>query len=412
LRVLSVATTHPCLPGDGEPAYVLEVNRGLAALGHRVTALLPHAPGARLAETMDGIEIRRFRYFLPPSLQKLCYNGGILPNLHRSWTARVNLPFFLAAQAAAVAREVRRSSPDLVHCHWLISSGLMGALAAGVRNRPLVVSAHGSDVYLQNLLFQTANRFVLERSQVCTVNSRGTRARVHSIDPGARTEIVPMGVHPSRYGPHLASPEARRNMGAGRPQILFIGRFSRHKGIGHLVRAMPEIVRAHPSARLALIGFGPEEVTIRRTVASAGVEDRVRLVGRIPHSEVPAYLASADLAVLPSETVEGLGVVLLEALASGTPVVGSRVGGIPDVIRDGVTGLLCRPGDQEDLAAKCIDLLEDEELRRRTTEAGRQLVTEVFSWERIALRFDEIFRQLLETGASPDPPHDPPGRAP
>jgi len=147
-------------------------------------------------------------------------------------------------------------------------------------------------------------------------------------------------------------------------------------------------------------------------VASAGVEDRVRLVGRIPHSEVPAYLASADLAVLPSETVEGLGVVLLEALASGTPVVGSRVGGIPDVIRDGVTGLLCRPGDQEDLAAKCIDLLEDEELRRRTTEAGRQLVTEVFSWERIALRFDEIFRQLLETGASPDPPHDPPGRAP
>ncbi|MCG6962561.1 MAG: glycosyltransferase family 4 protein [Acidobacteria bacterium] len=396
MRVLSIATTHPRHAGDSEPAYVLEVNRGLASLGHRITTLLPHAPGARLEETVDGIEVRRFRYFLPPSRQRLCYNGGILPNLRRSWMAWINLPFFLAAQAAAVAREVRRLSPDLVHCHWLISSGLMGALAAGARNRPLVVSAHGSDVFLQNLLFQTANRFVLERARVCTVNSAGTRTRVHNIDANARTEIVPMGIHPSLYGPHLASVEVRRRMGGGQPQVLFIGRFSRHKGVGHLVRAMPEIARTHPQARLALIGFGPEEANIRRAVAEAGLEDRVRLVGPIPHSEVPVWLASADLVVLPSEKVEGLGVALLEALASGTPVVGSRVGGIPDVIRDGVTGLLCAPADPQDLAAKCTRLLGDEELRRRTTEEGRKLVTQAFSWERIASRFDDIFRELLE----------------
>ena len=400
MRILSVATTHPCRPGDGEPAYVFEVNRGLAALGNQVTALLPHAPGASLEESIDGIEIRRFRYARPTSLQRLCYNGGILPNLRRSRLARLNLPFFLAAQAAAVAREVRRLAPDVVHCHWLISSGLMGAIAGGARNRPLVVSAHGSDVYLQNLGFQTANRFVLNRAALCTVNSRGTRVRVRMINPHTPIEIVPMGIHPTRYGRRLASAEARRALGDGDPQILFIGRFSRHKGVRHLVAAMPAIVRHFPNARLALIGFGPEEETIRRAAVAHGVEDRVRFVGRVAHAEVPVWLASADLVVLPSEQVEGLGVVLLEALASGTPVVGSRVGGIPDIIEDGVTGLLCTPGDPRDLAAKCAALLEDERLRQRTTEAGRRLVEAAFSWDRIALRFDELFRVLVAEGAT------------
>jgi len=406
-----VATTHPLVPGDGEPAYVQEVNRGLARRGHRITVLLPHAAGAPRRETDGDLEIRRFRYFLPEGLQRLCYNGGILPNLRRSWTARANLPIFLAAQAAAVAREVRRLDPDLLHCHWLISSGLMGALAGGGRNRPLVVSAHGSDVYLRNLAFQTANRLVLERADLCTVNSRGTRARVLAIHPGARTEVVPMGLHPERYGPHLASEEKRRRMGGGTPQLLFVGRFSRHKGLDHLLEAMVRILRELPEARLALIGFGPEEAALLDHAARAGVAHALTVVGRIPHTEIPAWLASADLLVLPSVQVEGLGVVLLEALASGTPVVGSDLGGIPDIVADGETGLLSRPGDPEHLATVCLRLLTDRELAGATAARGRRMVEASFSWKVIAERLDGLFGALLEEHPgrrrSPGAPEEP-----
>ncbi len=395
MRILSVATTHPRFAGDSEPSYVLEINRELTRLGHQVTALLPHAAGAATHEILDGVAMRRFRYFLPSALQRLCYNGGILPNLRRSGWARANLPFFLAAQGMAVARTVRHTAPDLVHCHWLISSGLMGALFGGVHKRPIVVSAHGSDVYLDNLLFQTVNRFVLARCHTCTVNSNGTRSRITRIHPGMRSEVVPMGVHPECYGKHLASAEIRERLGGGEPQLLFIGRFSEHKGIPHLVAAMPEILSHLPRARLVLVGFGPEEPAIRSVVAASALNEYVRFAGRISHAEVPSFLASADLVVLPSVQVEGLGVVLLEALASGTPVVGSRVGGIPDIIRDGETGLLARPGDPEDLARQCLKLLGDEALRRHTVEVGRRIVETQFSWASIAERFDRLFRACV-----------------
>ena len=395
MKILSVATTHPRFAGDSEPAYVLAVNRELVGLGHEVTALVPHARGAALSEIVDGVRIERFRYFLPASLQRLCYNGGILPNLRRSWWARINLPFFVSAQALAVARMAARRQYDLIHCHWLITSGLMGALFADLGDAPLVVTAHGSDVFTENPLFKALDRFVLGRCCTCTVNSRRSGELVSRINPATRIEPVPMGVYPSKYGKHLASAAVRGDMGDGRPQLLFVGRFDANKGVSDLVAAMKAILEEMGEARLALVGYGPEEETIRRDVASEGLQAEVVFLGRVSRAEIPTYMASADLLVLPSIKVEGLGVVLLEALASGTAVVGTNVGGIPDIVRDGETGLLARSHDPEDLAEKCLRMLQDGELRRRTTEEGRRLVGTEFSWSGIGKRLESLFSACL-----------------
>jgi glycosyltransferase involved in cell wall biosynthesis len=408
MRILSVATTHPRFDGDGEPSYVLAVNRELVRRGHEVTAVLPHADGAALTETVDGISIRRFRYFLPASRQKLCYNGGILPNLRRSWWARVNLPFFVVAQAAAVARLAATRGFDIVHCHWLITSGLMGALFAGDGEVPLVVTAHGSDVFTDNPLFLFVDRFVLRRCHACTANSRRSGQLVSRIEQSARIEPVPMGVDPSKYGKHLASAAMRNRMGNGRPQLLFVGRFTANKGVSDLVAGMGIISREMPDARLALVGFGPEEETIRKVVTEVGLESRIEFLGRLSRAEIPECMASADLLVLPSIKVEGLGVVLLEALASGTAVVGTDVGGIPDIVRDGETGLLCRSQDPENLAATCLQMLRNEGLRRRTTENGRRLVEQQYSWQEIGGKLEALFADCLPARA-PEPAFEEPG---
>lgn len=408
MRILSVATTHPRFEGDAEPSYVLAVNRELVRRGHEVTAVLPHADGAALTETVDGISIRRFRYFLPASRQKLCYNGGILPNLRRSWWARVNLPFFVVAQAAAVARLAATRGFDIVHCHWLITSGLMGALFTGDGEMPLVVTAHGSDVFTDNPLFLFVDRFVLRRCHACTANSRRSGQLVSRIEQSARIEPVPMGVDPSKYGKHLASSAMRNRMGNGRPQLLFVGRFTANKGVSDLVTGMGIISREMPDARLALVGFGPEEEAIRKVVAKSGLESRIEFLGRLSRASIPECMASADLLVLPSIKVEGLGVVLLEALASGTAVVGTDVGGIPDIVRDGETGLLCRSQDPENLAATCLRMLRDASLRRRTTENGRRLVEQQYSWQEIGGRLEALFADCLRARAH-EPAFEEPG---
>jgi glycosyltransferase involved in cell wall biosynthesis len=162
--------------------------------------------------------------------------------------------------------------------------------------------------------------------------------------------------------------------------ILFVGSLSEHKGVAFLITALDQVVRAHPDAALVIAGSGPLETDLRRHTTEMRLDSRVRFAGRISYREIPAYMAAADVLVHPSLD-EGLPRVVLEAMAMKLPVVASRVGGIPEVVIDGRTGLLVPAGDPDSLAHALQRVLASMQLARGWGEEARASVEATYSFE-------------------------------
>jgi glycosyltransferase involved in cell wall biosynthesis len=400
VRVLVLATTFPRWEGDTEPAFVHDLCKGLVGRGHEIIALVPHAPGAKLLETMNGIRVRRFRYFIPARLQRLCYDGGALPNLRRSWLPRLQLPVFLAAQACALVTVLVRYRPTLVHCHWIVPQGFFAAVLKPLFRYRLILTAHAGDVFtMRNRLLKRFGKLALQGADAATVNSNATIEALLRVERPKQVRLVPMGVDLRHFGTGQTGAAVRERYRLSGPVVLGVGRFAEKKGFKYLIRALSFVRQRYPEAELLLVGFGPLESDLRAESAEAGLAEAVHFAGRVTHKDLPQYYAAADVFVLPSVVTtsgdtEGLGVVLLEAMAQGVPVVACEVGGIPDIVTDGETGLLARQRDPRDLADRILALLGDAALRDRLVVRGRARVRSSFSWDRITDRFDKLYTSL------------------
>jgi glycosyltransferase involved in cell wall biosynthesis len=176
------------------------------------------------------------------------------------------------------------------------------------------------------------------------------------------------------------------------PTLLYVGRLSPEKGAHVLIDALPQMLRRLPQLRLRLIGGGSQSFTLRDTVNQNGLSQRVEFVGPVPHHELPRYYAEADALVIPSLS-EGLPKVLPEALACGLPVVGTQVGGIPEVIQHGYNGLLVPPGDPDALADAVVALLSRSDLSRSLRANARASVGR-FSWEQNIGQFLQMYEDV------------------
>src|SRR3989441_1000523 len=186
----------------------------------------------------------------------------------------------------------------------------------------------------------------------------------------------------------------------GGPWLLTVARLDFHKGIDTVIRALPAIRAAFPAVRYAVAGIGNRRSALEGLVSELGLADAVRLLGFVPDDDLPALYNAVDLFVLASRRydllVEGFGIAIVEASASGLPVIASRSGGIPEAVREGETGFLVDPDDPAAVAATAIRLLGDEALRRRMGAAGRAAVETHYNWDRVAadlVRIDREFRR-------------------
>jgi glycosyltransferase involved in cell wall biosynthesis len=360
-----------------------------------VTVLAPQAPGSKPVETMDGVTVHRFGYFWPAGLQKLAY-GGMLPNLKRNRWLWAQVPFFLLAEFLAARSIVGREDIDVIHAHWLVPQGVVGALLSKVTGKPVVVTAHGADVYgASGGIKDRLKRWALRRTARVTAVSQDLASAIDRLmGEDTPVEVISMGVDTERFRPATGPSELRRNLGDG-PVILFVGRLAEKKGVRYLLEAMPAVLTEAPDAMLVIVGDGPLRAELEAQARALSITHNVRFEGAKRPDELPAYYHAADVFAGPSIVAEGgdtesFGLVFAEAMACGCPVIASNVGGVGDIVKDGETGLLVAQKDPEALAVGICRVLADETLRARLRRGGLAHIQTSYTQTAIAARYTQL----------------------
>ncbi len=304
----------------------------------------------------------------------------------------------------AAARAGRR--PDLLHGHWLHPQGTAAANAARALGRPAVLTAHGTDVARFDgpggAYYRTHSLAAARAAARVICVSGAMRDRLADLGVAAeRLVVIPNGVDLERFTPReraAARAEIAAALGpavAGGergPLLVFAGELLPVKQVDRLLRAVKELAAGAAAplrVALALAGGGPEEDRLRTLARELGLGDAVVFTGQRPHAEMPAWLAAADLLVLPSAS-EGLPLVVPEALAAGTPVVASRVGGIPECVAEGVTGVLVPPEGDAELAAGLRAALT-----RTWDRAALAAAARPFGWDAQVARIEAVYYEVL-----------------
>lgn len=384
MKVLVVTHNYPRHSDDPAGAFVARLARGVAGSGHEVTVVAPHAPGLP-DEQMDGpVRVRRFRY-AAEGREVIAYAGD-MHSRAQSKTGIVGVLLFLWRFRRAVRRVAAEERPDVIHAHWWVPGG-WAAKGAGV---PYVVTCHGTDVRLIEIgvLRWLARRVLKSASVVTTVSEflRRDLGRLLGRDVQSAA-LLRMPVEPRDFEAARSVPKADP------PRVLYAGNLNPSKGVDVLIRAARALRDRGVDCRVRIVGDGPARGDLGILAQSLGVADIVEFVGAVPLNEMPREYGAATVTVLPTRgQAEGLGLSLVESLLSGTAVVGSPAGGIPEVVVPEETGLIARDGDSADLAAQVARMLADRTLRERTAATGRERVIRTFSLESTLPVLIEIYR--------------------
>jgi len=393
-----VTTSFPRHEGDNAGNFIYGLARSLVKRENKVSVIAPSDRTTPKKENFQGISIKRFDYFPIRSLQTLCYGSGILENIKRHPLAILQLPILFLMIFLNSYRLAGQC--DILHAYWSVP-GAAAILAGKFRDKPVVLTAFGVEVHIDNPLSQMLTRWALNNASMVIAISKHTREEIFAMDLPVECVVIPFGIdlEPERIiGAHN---KLCQKLGISKEnKIIFaLGRLVERKGFKYLIDAMPSVIEK-TSARLVIGGSGPCQGELLSQIKGLHLEDYVFLSGFIPESDLSLFYQGCDVFVLPSIVdsmgdTEGLGMVLLEAQAYMKPVVASRVGGIDDIVKDGQNGYLVEPANSTDLAHHIICLLKHPTISENMGVAGRVILEQDFSWQRISEQIIQLYAKIL-----------------
>ncbi len=369
--------THTALPEMGGQELVVDaLARQFMACGHEAVVLAPWPRGRwRLGDKSLPYPVRRHPSF---------YSTRRFVDWYRWWLARAH----------------RRYCFDVVHCHSVYPDGYIAARCASVADLPVVMTSHGGDVtpscpVLRKPGLPGRYLVALNRADAVVAISRFTEERMRQLCPGLRrVERIPNGVDAARFAAAVQRPAGLDPAIRAGEYLLFLGRLDRRKGVDVLLEAF-STAGAGNDVCLVIAGAGRERSALENRAAGLGIDGRVRFFGRAQGTAKTWLLQNALCTVMPTRTWEAFPLVLLESYASGTPVIGTRVPGLDELIEPGRTGILVPPESAPELAEAVGRVVADREATDRLSHQARR-VAQDYDWRSIARRHLALFEDLIE----------------
>ena len=387
MRICMVTWEFPPRIVGGIARHCYGLSRALAKKGHEVHLITLDFPGAPLYEEVDGVKVYRTKV-------ELGHPDFIV------WTLIFN--HFMEKRVALISREV---DFDVIHVHdWLTAPA--GISSKHYLNRPLISTMHSTEVGRAQGL-HTPDSYLIDgfewwltyESKRIIVASYSMKREIedHFRLPPEKIDVIPNAVDVEQYQRNVdrEAIRARYMIGGHERLVLFVGRLVPQKGVEHMIRAVPMVLKEHPEAIFLIVGEGWSKSYLESLTRSLGCESRVRFLGFLPDRDLVELTISADVLVVPS-SYEPFGIVALEGMAAGVPVVASNTGGLSEIIEHDRTGVLVYPGDPRSIAWGINRVLSDKEYSKYLIQNAKRRIAEIYSWDVVAEKTLKVYEAAEE----------------
>lgn len=401
-KILIVTSTFPQSGNDTITArFVLDLAVALTRY-YKVYVLAPHFKNSMTSENLKGVNVRRFKYFFPSSLQSLSSGNGMLNDIKKNPLALLQLPDFFFSEFLSILNMVRKEKIDIINAHWAIPQGFICSLVKKITKTKLVITAHAADIFLlmkAGFVGKAITNFILRNSDAVLPVSHYIKDQIVSLSGLSGTySIISMGADIDKFTAKADKNVLRKRLNLeDKFTFLFVGKLVEKKGLDHLIRALKILKDKSRDFKLLIAGGGPSEHLLKGLVRDLGLTSEIEFMGWISNDMLPDIYSSSDALVVPSvfdkkgET-EGLPVVIIEAMACGIPVIASRISGIPEIVGDNKNGFLFFPGDSDELACKLDEIIFCKEIGR--LKAGAIKTSKDYSWQSISEKYKLVMEKV------------------
>ena len=401
IKIYSLSTTYPDSEDSPKPKFVHIVNRELVKLGVSVTVITPHSKGSKIKQIMDNVVIKRFRY-LPENLE--LNHSSIAEEIRESKFGKIKIVLLTIGLIMSTMSECIKAKPDLIHAHWAFPGGYAASFVSKIFGLQYVISIHGGEIpllkkfrFLQKPVIKCLNK-----SSLVIVNSNYSKDELEKM--GVNKEKMIRIFPPPNFVRHCSDQESLKSfrkkfVDENTKIILFCGRLTERKGVEYLIKAIPEI--KSKNVHLIIAGGGGKEEYLKKLTSSLHLDNAVTFFGRANDNDLGFLHVISNIFVCPSiidsqgET-EGLGLVIPEAMESELPVIGTDVGGIPDIIKNEINGILIPQKDPKAIANAVDKLLGSPEFSKKIIKNSKETIKE-FIPEIIAQKHLKVFQEIISS---------------